>query len=108
MYIWNSVPIILNIQIQSKAIVKQMLERPYKYRPTIGNISAAFILGFAVYRIVNSGLGSWELLSGIGLLSLCGILMLVDFLLQKLMKNYWVLSSIELAMLLLAFLSVKG
>ena len=80
-----------------------MPEIKNKYRPTIGNVSALIITCFAIYFIFNPGIEGWGLLAGISLIFLCLIIVLIDFLLQKFIKNYWAISIVE-AVLLTAIL----
>jgi hypothetical protein len=77
----------------------KLINKQYKYRPTIGNISAAIIVCFAIYFMINSGTEGWGLLAGISLIILCIIIMLVDLYFQRFIKNYWIISLIELILL---------
>ena len=77
----------------------KIIENQHKYRPTIGNISAAIIVCFAIYFIINPGPEGWGLLAGISLIFLCLIIILVDVIFQRFIKNYWIISLIELILL---------
>jgi len=74
-----------------------------KYRITIGNFSAAIIFLFAFYFFINPGPMGYGIMAGIGLALFCVIVLVVDFLLQKIIKNYFILSLIELILLILIF-----
>ncbi len=84
----------------------QLIEQKNKYRPTIGNISSLVIFCFAVYFMIYSGPMGFGFLAGMGLIMLCAILMLIDFLFQRFIKNYWIISIIELILLIGIFVCV--
>ncbi|MDN3676336.1 hypothetical protein QWY90_03310 [Flavobacterium paronense] len=77
----------------------KLVEKQDKYRPTIGNISAAIIVCVAIYSMINPGPEGWGFLAGIYLIFLCIIIMLVDLVFQRFIKNYWIISLIELMLL---------
>ncbi|SHJ63569.1 hypothetical protein [Flavobacterium haoranii] len=77
-----------------------------RYRITIGNISSIILFFFAVYFFVNPGPKGYGMMAGIGLALFCVIVLIVDILFQKIIKNYLILTVIELILLIISFIFV--
>lgn len=83
-----------------------------KYKPSIFNISGVVCLMVTLvytifhWHVLSKGEG-WGVFMMFGAVAICVIVLLIDLILQFFIKNNWLLNSIELIILLVAFTLTK-
>ena len=67
-----------------------------RYKLSIGNLSSVFIFIYAIYSILNPGTEGWGLLIGLYLIFFALCYFTFDIILQRLIKNFYILNIIEI------------
>lgn len=71
-----------------------------KYKLSIGNLSCVLIFIYGIYSILNPGTEGWGLLIGLDLIFFSVCCFVFDVILQRLIKNFYILNIIEIIPLL--------
>ncbi len=74
-----------------------------KYRVTITNSLAIISIGSALYYFANPDTAGWRNLAGLILIVFGIISFGIDFILQWFIKNYWLLTLVEIILLVSAY-----